>query len=1475
MSIVIPLGVTTPDTSYSDMAAGSDPESVEASPAVTGKSIYATHNYPGSLSHGYRGLPYASPTLQDHNYGAPPPPTPPASPPVQAIIPRAELNGVHSPEDENSGDSDTSSEGERVHSWCHCNNSADGFLAKCEKCRGVNRGKVIQLNRRKQDNVSGGESSATESWDEELSPSTVLYTATQHTPTSITLTVNRVRRSKPKKRKKNTEKARNTPKTKKIKAFREGSRKSLRMKNSPSDAHTLDENTTEGWENRIRLWTDQYEEAFTNQYSADMQNLLERHVRANKDLVGKAELSETIKKTELSCNNTVVGSQMQFHLGRVARVQKHRKILRASKDLPVNTLVIEYRGKVMLRQQFEVNGHFFKKPYPFVLFYSKFNGLEMCVDARTFGNDARFIRRSCTPNAEVRHVIADGMVHLCIYAIAAIAKDTEVTIAFDFEYSNCSYKVDCACHKGNRNCPVQKRNPVTGDFPPLATPPLSIGAETRHRKARRRELEQQGFVVDESANNQTNEAAEAPAADAITGGHKTEVDATVECEGAKEEEVEKVSRTRRSRDDKKSELPLHISESIDRRRRRKDQPVEQTAVESEAPSVPEVQVTVDPTSQTDDPEPEPESPMDVEPVPNPTPGVNTRRSSQALDVNTEKPAPKPVPPKSTRPRPKSRMSRYRSASAQRLRRQRQAVAQQVEVAPPVPEEGTASSATTEPGNIENLGFADVQQGSESPAVTQAVTQPTRSGLKYHKAKKYLVTEWLNDKVEKQDSPIDHPLRITTDPTVLATTLNMLPGLSHSPSICTAPKHYIRFVSPFMPERRRRPPKVDGTYGSCKKRWIKQAMDDDFSQPESSAQDTAQPLYQSNENSTSSSDNSRTNTEITAPFKKWKMKYVLEEHSGMLSSPVPYPPALPNSVTTDSLSPMQTTPSSSLPGEEESRYGYGLVFSPIPSLAASRCNTPLQFENISSPESSPAHRPESVSPEPCLRTDVDVPKASFLEISMESCQELPTTVSTGPGDLASQSPTASLPFSGTSEASVLGKGGEGSTLLRNSEQTFRTEFNLMYAFSPLNAMPRADGSLQGSPLVGERKPSQSDMYCGSPVEAYYTRPVSGLLKESAQGSMSPCSERTCEGVRSSPQHPPQRKKVSLLEYRKRKQEAKEVTSSPGRDVIRCVGTPTRQSSNGSISDTDLPSALQLQAPSSPPSGFSSPVHPSMSQVEDISPTERTVSSSSHCKPTESISSRWMVPTSVERLREGQGFLERVLRSGVKVSQRGEMSPSRESSLDRDSEDGDAEMLNVAVSKGPTVYSPSRYNYQFLQCDSPQSETVSVLSQNSSPFRGPTVQPAGFGYRTPQRPGHGHTETSVISSSFSSPSHITSTDSPTAQSSGYYNSQQLYGSNAGTCPPRKSFHQRGPSHEASPAQLLRTDSISSDSQASTGASANSSTPQGSRSDSRTISMSGPRISAVSSPQHYSQRGSGVHQYRLQQMQASGVKTQTGLS
>ncbi|XP_071068297.1 histone-lysine N-methyltransferase SETD5 isoform X16 [Dasypus novemcinctus] len=1346
----------------------------------------------------------------------------------------------------------------------------------------MSRGKVIRLHRRKQDNISGGDSSATESWDEELSPSTVLYTATQHTPTSITLTVNRVRRTKPKKRKKSPEKGRAAPKTKKIKAFREGSRKSLRMKNSPSEAQNLDENTTEGWENRIRLWTDQYEEAFTNQYSADVQNALEQHLHSSKEFVGKPAVLDTINKTELACNNTVIGSQMQLQLGRVTRVQKHRKILRAARDLALDTLIIEYRGKVMLRQQFEVNGHFFKKPYPFVLFYSKFNGVEMCVDARTFGNDARFIRRSCTPNAEVRHMIADGMIHLCIYAVSAITKDAEVTIAFDYEYSNCNYKVDCACHKGNRNCPIQKRNPSATE-PPLPPPPSlpTIGAETRRRKARRKELEmeQQNEVPEENNDQQPEEVPDKVTA---SSDHEEIDNPEEKLEEEKEEIVddqENAAHIRRTREDRKVEAIMHAFENLEKRKKRRDQPLEQSNSDVEITTTTSESPVVDET-KTESPESEANNPTSNVAIPG-TPqsvGVNTRRSSQAGDVATEKPVPKPPPAKPSRPRPKSRISRYRTSSAQRLKRQKQASAQQAELSQAALEEGGNNNSVTptEAGSIDSLGENRQLTGSDPAVVSVTGSHVNRAASKYPKTKKYLVTEWLNDKAEKQECPVECPLRITTDPTVLATTLNMLPGLIHSPLICTTPKHYIRFGSPFIPERRRRPFLPDGTFSSCKKRWIKQALEEGMTQTSSVPQETrTQHLYQSNENSKSSSI-CKDNADLLSPLKKWKSRYLMEQNVTKLLRPLsPVTPPPPNP---GSKSPQLTTPGPSHPGEEECRNGYNLMFSPITSLTTtSRCNTPLQFEL-------------------CHRKDMDLTKVGYLDSNTNSCADRPSLLNSGHSDLA---PHPSIGPS--SETGFPSRSGDGhQTLVRNSDQAFRTEFNLMYAYSPLNAMPRADGLYRGSPLVGDRKPLHLDGgYC-SPAEGFSSRYEHGFMKDLSRGSMSPGGERACEGVPSAPQNPPQRKKVSLLEYRKRKQEAKENSSGGGADSAqnKSKSAGAGQGCSNSVSDTGAHGVQGSSArtPSSPHKKFS-PSHSSMSHLEAVSPSDSRGTSSSHCRPQENISSRWMVPTSVERLREG-GSIPKVLRSSVRVAQKGEPSPTWENNTtekDSDPADGEGpETLSSALSKGAAVYSPSRYSYQLLQCDSPRTESQSLLQQSSSPFRGHPTQSPGYSYRTTAlRPGnppsHGSSESSLSSASYSSPAHPVSTDSlaPFTGTPGYYSSQPHSGNSTGSSLPRRSC----PSSAASPTPQGPSDSPTSDlvSQSSTGTLSSTSFPQNSRSslpsDLRTISLpsagqppayQASRVSAVSNSQHYPHRGSGgVHQYRLQPLQGSGVKTQTGLS
>lgn len=58
-----------------------------------------------------------------------------------------------------------------------------------------------------------------------------------------------------------------------------------------------------------------------------------------------------------------------------SQVQKNKKILKAVRDLVPDSLIIEYRGKFMLRQQFEANGYFFKRsecrsPYIWVLFFA-------------------------------------------------------------------------------------------------------------------------------------------------------------------------------------------------------------------------------------------------------------------------------------------------------------------------------------------------------------------------------------------------------------------------------------------------------------------------------------------------------------------------------------------------------------------------------------------------------------------------------------------------------------------------------------------------------------------------------------------------------------------------------------------------------------------------------------------------------------------------------------------------------------------------------------------------------------------------------------------------------------------------------------------------------------------------------------------------------------------------------------------------
>nr|XP_019942034.1 PREDICTED: SET domain-containing protein 5 isoform X3 [Paralichthys olivaceus] len=1490
MSIVIALGVTTPETSYSDMAAGSDPESVEASPAVNEKS-FNNHSCGSAQSHGYRGLPYAMQQssvvcCQDHNYGAPPPPTPPASPLSQTIIPRMDLNGVvlgsryHETTEDNSADSDSSSEEDgAVDSWCHCSLTPDGLLIKCDNCRGLDRRKGPEGQHRKTENISAGESSATESGDEEVSPSTISYTATQHTPTSIKLTVNRVKRSKSKKRKKSTEKARGTPKGKKVKAFREGSRKSMRMKNSTTEASVLDENTVEGWESRIRQWTDQYEEALANQYSADVQTLMQLHRSASTttsktesgtttpssttQIQTSVDAMDTINRTELACNNTVLGSQMQLQLGRVTRVQKHRKILRAAKNLEPDTLIIEYRGKVMLKQQFEVNGHFFKKPYPFVLFYSKCNDVEMCVDARTFGNDARFIRRSCTPNAEVRHMIAEGMIHLCIYAVSQITKDAEVTIGFDYEFNSCNYKVDCACHKGNQNCPVQKHNLTPREnflSPPSLLPPSPlIGAETRRRKARRREME--GGLASDS--NQTlDEHQEARELQGTSDAEESLMD-EMKVEEGEDGEVDENGVTISSK------KTLNILER--RRRRVGGTEIKEEGVETEDGAG---------------------NPAGNTPIPHSTGvGVSTRRTTYVMEApsieeKTSLPYPTtPVAPskpaRPTKPRPKSRISRYRSSSSQRARRQRQALAQQAAAA------AAAAASAAMPSSAEQ-GAALDEEGSQGPyggehghgesslgghlldGDGQGLNCINRGNLRYPKTKKYLVTEWLNDKIPggekiQQEVPIERPLRITTDPTVLATTLNMLPGLSHSSLICTTPRHYVRFGSPFNPERRRpRPLQMDGTYGCYKKRWIKQVEDESCSvSMEDGTESTS-----SQQSTSSRSTPNPLSTELNPPFKKRLSKYVAETPApsdNLLRPLSPITPPLPE----ESLHPLLHTPCGSL-------LPNGLIYSPMPSLPASRCNTPLQFENISSPEASPVHRPESISPEPCLQSDFEVPRPQFPDLSLPSSLESPVAMTSDDLSLpgCASGPDSQGPSCvGTSSLNPVSCP-PSDLNPQNREQAFRTEFNLIYTCSPLNAN-------LGNPVAPDCRQSLSEGGF-SPAESFHSSiSGQGLMGDMGPGSLSPYGEPHYGGGypdSGTPPHtsnPPQKRKVSLLEYRKRKQ-------SSGRDPepfgssSSLGGTPTRPGSHYSQESHHTHSHQQMQPPASPHSSFSSSTHINpIPQIEEVSPPDHQGPSA---QPRRQVNNQWMVPTTVERLREGQGALERVLRS-IKMERIYKRSDgSTEKEFDGDRYEMQAASM-ASPMKSPHRYSPSVYSHQSSESHR-QTDSPSLRQQTStSPFPGSYSPSSGqsFYARHPSHPGisQDHTPSTY-------PSH---SPTPTSSSDSRPPAGSLHQQSSSSNPDRghgygsshlkaSLLNSSGPAGSPAPGPRAHGQSkIDSGTLASRGSQQQASRNLKSGSPSQATLQASSRLLSASGSTHYPQRGTSLSQFQHSPLQGTGVRTQSG--
>ncbi|KAF9110110.1 hypothetical protein BGX27_006765 [Mortierella sp. AM989] len=109
----------------------------------------------------------------------------------------------------------------------------------------------------------------------------------------------------------------------------------------------------------------------------------------------------------------------------------------AESNIGAGRFMMEFKGEVSLKSSYKadpINQYsILATPKPFVLFHPQLN---LVVDARRSGNDARFVRRSCVPNTEVKSIVVPGVqdqtVHLGLFAKVPIGKGQEVTLDWDW-----------------------------------------------------------------------------------------------------------------------------------------------------------------------------------------------------------------------------------------------------------------------------------------------------------------------------------------------------------------------------------------------------------------------------------------------------------------------------------------------------------------------------------------------------------------------------------------------------------------------------------------------------------------------------------------------------------------------------------------------------------------------------------------------------------------------------------------------------------------------------------------------------------------------------------------------------------------------------------------------------------------------------------------------------------------------------------
>lgn len=122
--------------------------------------------------------------------------------------------------------------------------------------------------------------------------------------------------------------------------------------------------------------------------------------------------------------------------------------LRAAKDMPANTFVLEYCGEVLDHKEFKARVKEYARMKNIHYYFMSLKNNEI-IDATLKGNCSRFMNHSCEPNCETQKWTVNGQLRVGFFTTKAVTAGTELT--FDYQFQRYGKEAQ-KCYCGAPSC---------------------------------------------------------------------------------------------------------------------------------------------------------------------------------------------------------------------------------------------------------------------------------------------------------------------------------------------------------------------------------------------------------------------------------------------------------------------------------------------------------------------------------------------------------------------------------------------------------------------------------------------------------------------------------------------------------------------------------------------------------------------------------------------------------------------------------------------------------------------------------------------------------------------------------------------------------------------------------------------------------------------------------------------------------------